>query len=167
LRQKRSVTLKIRRVAASAWHFIGGHIPIGPDEAPRRTSTDTRARSPSRTALARWCALLCSARRVRQARSRAGKTQRSGGDRKAKNIRSVYPPSVDAQLVTGCRGTIWITPARRTPPLRQKCCSDRKELVRRQRQVADTLSSSIEHSIGDGGGDSGNADFADAARAHG
>jgi hypothetical protein len=85
LRQKRSVTLKIRRVAASAWHFIGGHIPIRPDEAPRRTSTDTRARSPSTTALARWCALLCSARRVRQARSRAGKTQRSGGDRKAKN----------------------------------------------------------------------------------
>jgi hypothetical protein len=50
---------------------------------------------------------------------------------------------------------------------REKVCSDRKELVRRQRQVADTLSSSIEHSIGDGGSDSSNADFADAARAHG
>jgi hypothetical protein len=83
---------------------------------------------------------------------------------KQKNIRSVYPPSVDVQLVTGCRGT---HPCSTDSPLRQKCCSGRKELVRRQRQVADTLSGSIERSIGDGGSDSGNADFADAARAHG
>jgi NAD(P)-dependent dehydrogenase (short-subunit alcohol dehydrogenase family) len=42
--------------------------------SPRRTSTDMRARSPSRRAPARWCALRCSARTARQVRSRAGKT---------------------------------------------------------------------------------------------
>src|SRR5580704_6465676 len=46
-----------------------------------RTSTDTRAPSPSRTAPARSCALRCSDRTVRQAPSRDGRTKRFLGDR--------------------------------------------------------------------------------------
>jgi NAD(P)-dependent dehydrogenase (short-subunit alcohol dehydrogenase family) len=45
-----------------------------------RTSTDTRAPSPSRTAPARSCALRCSDRTVRQAPSRDGRTKRFLGD---------------------------------------------------------------------------------------
>ena len=40
-----------------------------------------------------------------------------------------------------------------------------QKLVERDRQVADALAGGVEHRVGDRGGDAGDADLADAARA--